>query len=390
MTDATIAQELDELLAESVEAASRRASLQLTLGAEPLALYGAGNLGQTVLGNLRRAGIEPVAFADDTPAKQGKTLDGLPIMSPQDVVKRFGAETLFAVTIFNPQASFLRIARDLKEATGARVVSFLSLVWKYPEHFLPFYQFELPQELLTKTAGIRGALQVFADEESQRQFVAHIRFRLWLDFAALPTSGRGDYFPSDVLAALPANTTFVDCGAYDGDTVRRFVKHQQGAFGSIDAFEPDETNCARLRDCVSSLDDHLKPKVRIHHAAVGARREKLRFNSNGTMGSSLSDAGNTEVEVVPIDEIISEQEGPVYLKLDVEGAEREALAGAAAFIRRVRPVIAISIYHCPDDLWELPLYLHQLDLGYRLFLRTQGEDGMDVICYAVPPERLSR
>ena len=56
-------------------------------------------------------------------------------------------------------------------------------------------------------------------------------------------------------------------------------------------------------------------------------------------------------------------------------------------IRRVRPVLAVSVYHRPDDLWRLPPYLKSLGPGYRLFLRTQGEDGMDVICYAVPEEK---
>ena len=68
----------------------------------------------------------------------------------------------------------------------------------------------------------------------------------------------------------------------------------------------------------------------------------------------------------------------------MEGGEWEALRGTQRLLDGARPLLAVSIYHRPDDLWELPLYLQSLDLGYRLYLRTQGEDGMDVICYAVP------
>src|ERR1044072_1364264 len=390
MTDASMERELGKLLGESQDAASRRAASQLELDDAPLALYGAGNTGRMVLQNLRRAGIEPVAFADDTPGKQGKTLDGVPIMSPEDVIKTFGPQTLLAITIFSPQASFLRIARQLKQTIGAQVVSFLNLAWKFPEYFLPYYQFELPQQLLAKAPEIQSAFDVLADDESRRQFVGHIRFRLHLDFTALPASGRGDYFPADVLAPLPANAAFVDCGAYDGDTVRRFIEHQRGAFGRIDAFEPDVENCARLRHYIGTLDEDLQPKIHVQTAAAGPRRARQRFNSNGTMGANLDDAGNPEVDVVPVQEVLTDQTDPIYLKLDVEGAEREALVGAAELILRERPVIAVSIYHRPDDLWKLPLYLHGLKLGYRLFIRTQGEDGMDIICYAVPPERLPR
>jgi len=35
-------------------------------------------------------------------------------------------------------------------------------------------------------------------------------------------------------------------------------------------------------------------------------------------------------------------------------------------------------------MWDIPLYLHELDAGYTFFLRTQGTDGMDVVCYALP------
>jgi len=88
---------------------------------------------------------------------------------------------------------------------------------------------------------------------------------------------------------------------------------------------------------------------------------------------------------VPLQELVTEGAATVYLKYDVEGAEREALKGAEDLIRRAQPILAVSVYHKPADLWELPLYMKSLNPGYELFLRTQGEDGMDAICFAVPP-----
>lgn len=386
MRSPTIEQELDALLGESAEAARQRAASHFVLGDAPLVLYGAGNLGQSVVTRLRRAGVEPAAFADDTPAKQGTTIEGLRVMPVREVVKRFGRQTVFAVTIFNPQTSFLAIARRVREATDSRIVSFMSLAWRYPEHFLPHYQFELPQHILAKAPDIRRGFDVFADDESRRQFVAHLRFRLWLDFEALPASGKGDYFPSDVIGPLPGDTRFVDCGAYDGDTVRRFLKHQRGEFGSIYAFEPDPINVERLRDYVATLDHATQSKVHIFHAGAGGRRQRLPFNATGNMGATFDGSGDFEVDVLPVHDVVPINGSLTYLKLDVEGAERDALEGAEKLIRGARPVLAISVYHRPDDLWKLPLCIHELGLGYRLFLRTQGEDGVDVVCYAVPPK----
>lgn len=385
MGDTRVEVGLDQLLSEMPESAALRARACRDLDGAPLVLYGAGNLGRMVLARLRSLGLEPVAFADDTPSKQGSVIEGLPVLPPAEASARFGPRAVFAVTILNPFASYLQTERRLRQLFDARVVPFLHLAWAYPEEFLPHYQFELPQQVLAKSEAIRHALNVFADEESRRQFVAHVRFRLRLDFAALPATAAGDYFPEDVLAPLPSDVTFVDCGAYDGDTVRRFISQQGDAFGRVYAFEPDASNCRRLREYVEGLGEEVSRRVRVYQAGVGARRERLRFNSTGDTSATFGGEGNEEVEILPLDEAVENDGAPLYIKFDVEGAEREALAGADRLIRSARPVVAISVYHRPDDLWELPAYLDALDLGYKLFLRTQGEDGMDVICYAVPP-----
>jgi len=381
--------ELDELLAESPEAARLRVLSHALPKNTPLVLYGAGNLGRFTAQRLRQAGVTPAAFADDTPGKQGQTIAGLAVLSPQAALEKFGAATVFVVTIHNPAASFVKVRRRLQQQLpGARVISFLALAWAYPDIFLPYLAFELPQRVLAKAAQIRRTFDLLADEESRRQFVAHLKFRLRLDFAALPESN-GDYFPTDIVGALAADTTFVDCGAFDGDTIRLFLAHQKGQFGRIFAFEPDAGNYARLSDYVAGLDEPVRRRITINHAGVGARREQLAFNSTGDTGAALSDTGNVQVDVAPLDEVIPNEPAPLFIKIDVEGAESEALAGAASLIRDRRPMLALSIYHRPDDLWRLPSALHSLNPG-QLFVRTLGEDGMDVVCFAVPQHCIAR
>lgn len=389
MTQASVEAELDELLSESAAGVAERVAQQARAhetGNELYALYGAGHLGSRVLACLRAAGVQPVAFADDTPEKQGQVIDGLPVMTPETAAEKLGARLVFVVTILNPLLNFVTARRRLQELTGARVLSFLHLAWRYPESFLPYCQFETPQDVLKKAADIRRGFRLFADEESRRQFVAHLRFRLQLDHEALPPCVPDDYFPPDVLSKpLPPDTVFVDCGAYDGDTVREFVEHQQGRFGKIYAFEPDGNNCQRLKQYVAGLENKFTSKVEVYNAAVGDLRGKIGFNATGDMSASFTDASAIQVEVLRLDEVVKTDGAPMFLKFDVEGAEREALHGAKRLIRQARPLVALSVYHRPDDLWQLPLYLDSLSPGYRFFLRTQGEDGMDVICYAVPP-----
>jgi FkbM family methyltransferase len=390
MKQANSQAELNDLLSEPHDLAAQRMTKQARAhetGNELYALYGAGQLGRKVLANLRAAGVEPVAFADDTQAKQGQIVDGLPVMLPQQAALRFGGRLVFVVTILNPLLNFLTARRRLQELTGARVISFLHLAWRYPESFLPYCQFESPLNVLKKAPDIRRGFQLFADEESRQQFVAHLRFRLQLDYEALPACEPDNYFPHGVLPLLPPNVVFVDCGAYDGDSLRAFLAHQQGRFDRIYAFEPDARNCERLRSYVASLGADAE-RIHVLNAGTGQRREKLRFESAGNMSSSFSAAGDVEVEVLPIDEVVQVNGAPVYLKFDVEGAEWEALKGCRRLLERARPFMAISVYHRPDDLWQLPLYVESLGLDYYSFLRTQGEDGADVIAYFLPATRV--
>ncbi len=315
--------------------------------------------------------------------KQGIRIDGVPVMTPERAALEFGKQTVFIVTILNPALSFLEALRRLKALTDARVASFLEIAWQYPDAFLPYYQFELPQNVLAKAANIRRAFYLWEDDESRRQFLGHLRFRLFLDYRALPENSKDNYFPPELVARLSDATTFVDCGAYDGDTIRHFLEHQQNSFREIFAFEPDEINCQKLRAYVSTLAVDLVNRIHIYNAGVGSRRQKMRFNPTGNTSAALDELGSAQVSVLPIQEIVKGNREATYVKFDVEGAEWEALEGMRNLIELKDPLLAVSVYHRPDDLWQLPLYLKSLNPAYRLFLRTQGEDGMDVICYAL-------
>ena len=79
------------------------------------------------------------------------------------------------------------------------------------------------------------------------------------------------------------------------------------------------------------------------------------------------------------------------MKLDVEGAEFDALKGAAGILNRGATVWAVCVYHKQGDMWQLPLPLHASVPAehYRFFLRKHGGEIFDTVCYAVPSSRLS-
>lgn len=73
-----------------------------------------------------------------------------------------------------------------------------------------------------------------------------------------------------------------------------------------------------------------------------------------------------------------------YIKMDIEGAEREALWGAQKTIMCHTPKLAVSVYHKPQDIWEIPAIILQYHPSYQLFLRYYTLFSEDTVLYALP------
>ncbi len=122
------------------------------------------------------------------------------------------------------------------------------------------------------------------------------------------------------------------------------------------------------------------PSILTH---VGADNCTLKFDATGGGGAGISDSGTIEVECVRIDDKFYNEE-PTYLKFDIEGAELDALSGAEKTIESYKPKLAVCIYHLPDDLWNIPLYLKRKYPFYKFYARTHQFDGLDFVLYAIP------
>jgi hypothetical protein len=69
--------------------------------------------------------------------------------------------------------------------------------------------------------------------------------------------------------------------------------------------------------------------------------------------------------------------------MDIEGAEMSALEGASQVIREFKPRLAISAYHKPEDLWEIPQKLKAQNGNYRLFFGHHSPITWESVYYAV-------
>jgi FkbM family methyltransferase len=264
------------------------------------------------------------------------------------------------------------------------VVSFVPLFWKYAGIFLPHYRLDLPQRLVRDADRVERVVELWEDEASREEYVAQLRWMTSTEFGPLPAHPTADtYFPEEIFRP-GAEEVFVDCGAFDGDTIRAFLQRQGSRFREIVALEPDPENYAKLARYVETLPADVRRKIELRQLAVGARRELVRFMAAGSVSSRVDGEGTVEVQCEPLDEILTGR-SPSYVKMDIEGAEPQALAGARQTILGHHPALAVCVYHRQEHLWEIPLHLRDLWDGYRFFLRRHGDEFGDVVCYALPP-----
>jgi FkbM family methyltransferase len=190
------------------------------------------------------------------------------------------------------------------------------------------------------------------------------------------------YFPAN-LVELGDDEVYIDCGAYDGDTLSAFIKEismRNKKYKRIYALEPDPVNYDRLEENCGNLKAVTLLKM-------GAYDENtmLSFSNEATGASHIDkEGGGVSIFVDRLDNIVSSEEKVTFIKMDLEGSELQALKGAKEIIKRCRPTLAVSVYHKKEDLMDIPEYLKQIYPGYRFYLRALCYDSIDVTLFALP------
>ncbi|MCI9079900.1 MAG: FkbM family methyltransferase, partial [Lachnospiraceae bacterium] len=169
---------------------------------------------------------------------------------------------------------------------------------------------------------------------------------------------------------------FVDCGAYNGDSLTKLINYAGGIKKAF-CFEPDYSNYLKLNKCVSEIECG---KIITYLAATGETNKTERFESRGTV-SSLLGAGDDIVHIERLDDLLS-GEKITFMKLDVEGSELATLKGAENIIKNNVPKLAVCLYHKPEDLYEIPLYLKSLVPEYKIKIRHHTYNIYDTVLYA--------
>jgi len=354
---------------------------------KPPIVYGVGSCGRLVADTLRQCGVVPVCFFDRK-AQLGQQIDGIEVFHPDQASVLFPdpSDVIVILGLLNDQrASHASdVASYLKQFGFGNVICFENFYQIFlPETPEPFWLAD-PDFYRDYCEEIEQCSTIWADEKSKNIFAALIQHRLGAGYEILPEPDWGDvtYLPKDVpLLSPPYN--FIDAGAYIGDTIDDFIRCGV-TFGKLLAFEPDLNNFSKL---VQRKEYFSKFAEEAYYMPVGlgSSCHSAQFDSQSIATSKIADSGNSTIPVIPLDSCVH---GfiPNYIKMDIEGAEKEALSGLQHTVEKYQPMLAICVYHYPQDLFMLPLMVHSWKWQVDFYLRMHCAHGLDTVMYVIPKQ----
>ena len=315
----------------------------------PIVIYGTGNGAEKLTNMLEERGREVSAYFASDGFVRDRSFMGLKVRSFASVKEEFG-DDMVVLGAFG--SHFKDVIEYIKKIAGSCDFYFPDIMTDGNGEPFTF------KTLNGNRERIERIYNRLADEESKRVFSNNILFRL---------TGRIDYILPDMnersdnwsLLDIPSSRTFLDCGAYDGDTVRLY--RSLGGKGKAIAMEPDEKTFRKL-----SRYAETDPLCYPINAAIQSECGKMMFDSGSGRGSHKGKS--KEIEAVTIDSVIG-NDGVDIIKMDIEGEEEHALGGAHETISRFRPRICISAYHKVDDYWRLPEIIDAIRDDYTYYMR---------------------
>lgn len=192
------------------------------------------------------------------------------------------------------------------------------------------------------------------------------------------------YFNELTFSFNPENEIFVDCGAFNGDTILKYEKFTDGKCKKIYAFEPNYENVLMLQENTRSLSGEIE----IINKGTWRENGKLEFEENGS-ASQIVKGGKVTIPVTTIDSVVGKDK-ITFIKMDVEGSELESLEGAKKIIERDMPKLAICCYHKQDDIIKIHQFIKKFNnkkVKYRFYLRHHSNSVYETVLYGIPTER---
>lgn len=313
---------------------------------KPVVIYGMGNGADKVIDEFNRLGVPIMGVTASDDFVRGQIFRGYKVKR----LSEFDGDFIVA----------LGFATCIPEVMD-RIYS-LCAKYKMIVPCVPVFGNEIfNREFIEKNADkINDAYRLFEDD-SKRIFAGCVNFMFGGELETLKeiTTEKEEVFLN--VLKLNSNESYLDLGAYRGDTVEEFLHYCGGEYESITALEPDRRTFKKLCDYLENV-----PESTAVQKAIFSECKTLFFSSKAGRQSTLSQKGE-KIETTTVDELCKDKK-VTYIKMDVEGAETEALEGAKTTLKEQKPKLNIALYHRSSDIFELPLKIAELNPEYKFYL----------------------
>ncbi len=314
----------------------------------PILLYGTGNGADKILNELQRLNIDVSGVFASSGFVRDRYFRGFKVMSITQAEEIFGD----FVALFSFGSNRPEVVENIRQIMASHTLLAPEVPVCGGEIFNAEYAKKHSEELYK-------AYSLLCDEQSKKVFEQSVLFKLDGDISRLFACETDENEAFENILKLKSGNSFLDLGAYNGDTVLDFVS-RVGGFGLITAVEPDCKSFAKLLKNTEQLN------IERINAAISDSCGSIPFSFKSSRGSVSG--GSDMIASVSID-FLAQNKKFDYIKFDVEGKELDAISGGERTIKRDKPKMLISAYHKSDDYFAIPLKVHQFNPEYKIYMR---------------------
>ena len=323
-----------------------------------------------------------LAFTDNNPMKFGRSYceEKIHIENPECLIERYGnkLEILIASSAYD-------VIRKQMKGYG------------FSDNKIFLFNFAFMDVKYTDCSFIydhiddfERAYEKMSDDKSKRIFLNILNYRITKDQKYLEQMQSDvddehyQYFDENLFEKI-SDEVFLDIGAYTGDTFAVYTEIYKN-WKEYVAFEADSEVYKNLERTINNMGFLYKTKL--FNVATWSENTKLIFSENPGSSTITQREDGISVEAVVTDEVIGEE--PItFIKMDIEGAEYNALLGMKKIIQKRKPVLAICVYHKREDFYKLTDFVEEIaPKEYSFYFRQYRYTPTETVCYAVPRKRV--
>ena len=316
---------------------------------KPVVIYGMGNASERLIAKLRSIGVEVKGvFASDGFVRHNDFL-GYTVCSFDEMLALY-PDMIVLVAFGSALPSVMDNIKRISSICETYAPC-LSVVGD------SYFDIEYVRSVEDK---LRYIYSLLADDISRRTYENIVLYKLTgeIPYLSLAETPREEIWS---IISPSANDTYLDLGAYNGDTALEYISHNPD-YARIIAVEPDKRNFKKLSKILADYR-----QISLYNMAGSNTEEILYFDNRGSRSSLLGSVG-TPTPTISIDTLIGE--GHVeYINIDTEGNELKVIEGGTRTISSLFPTMLIATYHKATDIVDIPLKVLSINPNYKLYMR---------------------